>query len=64
MQRQTTARYRNLLRHIRNWPLYFTRKFRKGYKAMSFVTRGNRLRFGVPTWSLLLVLKLILVSVL
>lgn len=62
MQHQTTARYRNLLRHIHNWPLYFTRKLRKGYRAMSFVTRGNRLRFRVPTWSLFLVFKEIFVS--
>ncbi len=62
MQHQTTARYRNLLRHIRNWPLYFTRKLRKGYRAMSFVTRGNRIHFRVPTWSLFLVFKEIFVS--
>jgi len=62
MEQQTTARYRNLIRHIRNWPLYFSRKLRKGYRAMSFVTRGNRLRFRVPTWSLFLVFKEIFVS--
>jgi len=62
MQHQTTGRYRNLLRHIRNWPIYFTRKLRKGYRAMSFVTRGNRIHFRVPTWSLFLVFKEIFVS--
>jgi FkbM family methyltransferase len=62
MQHQTTARYRNLLRHIRNWPLYFTRKLHKGYKGMSFVTRGNPICFRVPTWSLYLVFKEIFVS--
>ena len=62
MQRGTLARYRNLVRHIRNWPLYFTRKLRKGYQGLSFVTRGNPLHFQVPSWELYLVFKEIFVS--
>ncbi|HXC03119.1 MAG TPA: FkbM family methyltransferase [Bacteroidia bacterium] len=63
MQHHTIARYRNLLRHIRNWPLYFTRPLlRKGYDEIFFVTRGNPLRFQVPCFSLLLVFEEIFIS--
>jgi FkbM family methyltransferase len=62
MKHGTTARYRNLVRNIGNWPLYFTRKLRKGYEGLSFVTRGNRLRFRVPSWALYTVFKEIFVS--
>jgi FkbM family methyltransferase len=62
MQHRTIPRYRNLVRNIRNWPLYFTRKFRKGYEDISFVTRGNPLRFRVPSWALYQVFKEIFVS--
>jgi len=62
MQHRTIPRYRNLVRNIRNWPLYFTRKLRKGYEDISFVTRGNPLRFRVPSWALYQVFKEIFVS--
>jgi len=42
--------------------LVFHRKLHKGYKGMSFVTRGNPICFRVPTWSLYLVFKEIFVS--
>jgi FkbM family methyltransferase len=61
MQNRTIPRYRNLVRNIRNWPLYFTRKLRKGYD-LSFVTRGNPLRFRVPSWALYQVFKEIFVT--
>jgi len=62
MQHRTIPRYRNLIRNIRNWPLYFTRKLRKGYEDLSFVTRGNSMRFRVPSWALYQVFKEIFVS--
>lgn len=62
MKHGTTARYLNLIRNIRNWPLYFTRKLRKGYEGISFVTRGNSMRFRVPSWSLYQVFKEIFVA--
>ncbi len=62
MQHRTITRYRNLVRNIRNWPLYFTRKLQKGYEGLSFVTRGNPMRFRVPSWALYQVFKEIFVS--
>ncbi len=62
MQHRTIPRYRNLVRNIRNWPLYFTRKLRKGYEDISFVTQGNPVRFRVPSWGLYQVFKEIFVS--
>src|SRR5260370_1018962 len=44
------------------WPLYFTRKLRKGYEDISFVTRGNPVRLQVPSWALYQVFKEIFIS--
>jgi FkbM family methyltransferase len=57
VKHRAIARYRNLIGNIRNWPLYFTRKLRKGYEGISFVTRGNPTRFRVPSWALYQVFK-------
>lgn len=62
MQHGLTARYRNLIRHIRNWPVYFRHKLRKKFAEVSFVTRGNGIRFRVPSFALYLVFKEIFVS--
>jgi FkbM family methyltransferase len=62
MVKNSIARYKNLFRHIRNWPAYFTRKFNKTFQAMEFVTTGNSLRFRVPSTGLYLVFKEIFVS--
>jgi FkbM family methyltransferase len=62
MQTGTTAKYRNLIRHIRNWPVYFAAKLKNKFEAVSFVTRGNNLKFRVPTHSLYLVFKEIFLS--
>jgi FkbM family methyltransferase len=62
MVTSSLSRYRNLLRHIRNWPVYFTRKFNKGFKELQFETTGNRLKFRVPSKGLYLVFKEIFVT--
>jgi FkbM family methyltransferase len=62
VQQRLTARYWNLVRNIRNWPLYFTRKLQKGFEEASFVTRGNSIRFRVPSHALYLVFKEIFLS--
>jgi len=49
-------RYLNLIRHIRNWTAYFGQKS-SGFQPASYVTRGNNLRFDVPTKGLYLVFK-------
>ncbi|THU41731.1 FkbM family methyltransferase [Niastella caeni] len=62
MVKNSFARYRNLFRHIRNWPDYFTRKFKKAFSTMEFTTRGNPVRFRVPSTGLYLVFKEIFVT--
>jgi methyltransferase, FkbM family len=62
MVNNSIARYRNLLRFIQNWPVYFTRKFKKPFRTIEFVTTGNPLRFQVPSTGLYLVFKEIFVS--
>lgn len=57
MQNGTAAKYRNLIRHIRNWPVYFAAKLKNRFEEVSFVTRGNHLKFRVPTHALYLVFK-------
>jgi len=54
-------RYLNLVRHIRNWPTYFSQK-QSGFRPASYVTRGKPLRFEVPTKGLYLVFKEIFMS--
>jgi len=51
-----------LLRHIQNWPAYFSRKFHKAFQPMQFTTRGNPLKFRVPSSGLYLVFKEIFVT--
>jgi FkbM family methyltransferase len=58
----TIRRYNNLFRHIQNWPVYFTRKFKKGFQPLRFVTKGNKLKFIVPSKALYLVFKEIFVT--
>jgi FkbM family methyltransferase len=62
MVKNSLDRYKNLLRNIRNWPPYFTRKFRKAFRPMEFTTRSNSLRFRVPSFDLYLVFKEIFVT--
>lgn len=57
MQRGVIAKYGNLIRHIRNWPVYLAQKLQKKYAEVSFVTRRNGLRFRVPSHALYLVFK-------
>lgn len=63
MQHKTIPRYRNLVRNIRNWPLFFTRRLQKGkgFEEVSFVTRGNPIRFTVPSQGLYVVFREIFV---
>jgi FkbM family methyltransferase len=62
MVQNSFDRYKNLFRHIRNWPSYFIRKFKKAFQPMEFITRGNSLRFRVPSTGLYLVFKEIFVT--
>ncbi len=41
-------RYRNLRKHIRNWPLYFKRKYFKTDKPALYFFKGSDLRLEVP----------------
>jgi len=61
MQSGVTAKYRNLIRHVRNWPRYFTRRLQKEFEEVSFVTRGNPMRFRVPSQALYVVFREIFV---
>jgi len=56
------TRYSSLIKKIRNWPLYWSRKFKDGYESLEFITRNNRLRFRTPYKSLYLVFKEIFVD--
>jgi hypothetical protein len=40
--------YKNLRRHIANWPLYFKRKYFKDDKPAVYKTRGTQLSMQVP----------------
>jgi FkbM family methyltransferase len=62
MVNNSGSRYRNLFRHIQNWPAYFLRKFTKKFQPVSFVTKGYRKKFLVPSKALYLVFKEIFVS--
>lgn len=62
MTESSPLRYLNLVRHIRNWPAYFTQKQSASFRPATYVTRGNPLRFEVPTKSLYLVFKEIFMS--
>ena len=42
------SQYFNLTRHIKNWPLYFKRKFVDKQASVQFVTRGVPVKFEVP----------------
>jgi len=50
-------RYWNLVRNIRNWPAYFEQKNAPSFLPTQYVTRGNALRFDVPSLGLYLVFK-------
>src|ERR1700758_2538566 len=41
-------KYRNLRRHIRNWPLYFKRKYFKSHRPAVYVFRGGGIKIQVP----------------
>jgi FkbM family methyltransferase len=62
MVKNSISRYKNLFRHISNWTGYFTRKFKKEFRPMEFTTRGNPVRFQVPSTGLYLVFKEIFVT--
>lgn len=62
MVHSSMARYQNLLRNIQNWPVYFIRKLKKGFTPILFTTKGNALRFLVPSTQLYLVFKEIFVT--
>jgi FkbM family methyltransferase len=62
MVHSSLPRYQNLLKNISNWPVYFTRKFNKAFQPVQFVTRGNRLKFDVPSTGEYLVFKEIFVT--
>lgn len=62
MVKNSISRYKNLFRHISNWSGYFTRKLKKGFSPMEFTTRGNPIRFRVPSTGLYLVFKEIFVT--
>ena len=51
------GRYKNLVRHVRNWPNYFAHKQSSSFQPTRFVTRGAGLSFDVPTRELYLVFK-------
>ena len=62
MTDSSLGRYRNLLRFIRNWPLYFSHKRSSAFLPARFSTRGTSLTFDVPTFELYLVFKEIFLS--
>ncbi len=62
MVKNSSARYKNLFRHIQNWPAYFLRKFSKKFQPVFFVTKGYPKKFIVPSKALYLVFKEIFVS--
>jgi len=56
------GRYANLIRFVANWQAHFKQKRNKQYMPMEITTRGNRITFSVPTWSLYMVFKEIFMS--
>jgi FkbM family methyltransferase len=62
MVNSSLPRYLNLFRHIQNWPIYFTRKLKKKFQPIAFVTKGYQQKFLVPSKALYLVFKEIFVS--
>jgi FkbM family methyltransferase len=56
------GRYANLIRFVSNWQAHFKQKRNKQYTPMDITTRGNRITFSVPTWSLYMVFKEIFMS--
>jgi len=62
MVNNSGSRYRNLFRHIQNWPAYFLRKLKKGFRPVTFMTKGYAKKFLVPSKALYLVFKEIFVS--
>ena len=57
MTDSSLGRYKNLIRHIQNWPNYFGHKRSSHFQPTQFVTRGAELSFDVPTRELYLVFK-------
>lgn len=57
MANSSLARYSNLVKYIRNWPLYFLRKFKNGYSELQFTIRRRSILFTTPAKSLYLVFK-------
>ncbi|MEO5682897.1 MAG: FkbM family methyltransferase [Chitinophagaceae bacterium] len=62
MVHSSATRYKNLFRHIENWPVYFTRKLKKGFRPIIFITKGHPIKFIVPSKALYLVFKEIFVT--
>ena len=62
MTESSFGRYRNLIRHIQNWPTYFSKKSSSAFSPARFTTRGAPLIFDVPTRELYLVFKEIFLS--
>ncbi|WP_298736802.1 FkbM family methyltransferase [uncultured Chitinophaga sp.] len=62
MVNSTLAKYANLVRHISNWHLYFSRKFKVPYGKLLFRTRDQGIYFTTPTKSLYLVFKEIFIN--
>lgn len=56
------GRYTNLIRFVSNWQAHFKQKRNKQYMPMDITTRGNKITFSVPTWSLYMVFKEIFMS--
>ncbi len=56
------GRYANLIRFVSNWQAHFKQKRNKQYMPMEIMTRGNKVTFSVPTWSLYMVFKEIFMS--
>jgi FkbM family methyltransferase len=56
------GRYANLIRFVSNWQAHFKQKRNKQYMPMDITTRGNKITFSVPTWSLYMVFKEIFMS--
>ena len=57
MTESSFGRYKNLIRHIRNWLTYFNKKSSSAFSPARFITRGMPLAFDVPTRELYLVFK-------
>jgi FkbM family methyltransferase len=62
MVNSSVARYQNLFSHIQNWSVYFSRKFKKVFEPITFITKGNKLKLIVPSKALYLVFKEIFVT--